>query len=147
MKGYLNDEALTARVIQDGYYDTGDIAKMDQEGYVYITGRASRFSKIGGEMVPHEGVEDAIARIRARENREIAVAGRGDSRKGERLVVFYTADDFDIPAVLDALRKEGIPNIWIPKADDFVKVDELPMLGSGKLDLVKLKQMVAGLEK
>ena len=145
MKGYLNDEALTARVIQDGYYDTGDIAKMDQDGYVYITGRASRFSKIGGEMVPHEGVEEAIARIRNRENREIAVAGRGDSRKGERLVVFYIADDFDIPAVLDALRKEGIPNIWIPKADDFVKIPELPLLGSGKLDLVKLRDMAAEL--
>ena len=145
MKGYLNDEALTARVIQDGYYDTGDIAKMDLEGYVYITGRASRFSKIGGEMVPHEGVEEAISRIRARENREIAVAGRGDSRKGERLVVFYTADDFDVPAVLEAMRSTGLPNIWIPKADDFVKIDELPLLGSGKLDLVKLRDMAAEL--
>ena len=145
MKGYLNDEDLTARVLQDGYYDTGDIAKMDLDGYVYITGRASRFSKIGGEMVPHEGVEEAIARIRARENREIAVAGRGDSRKGERLVIFYTADDFDIPAVLDAMRKEGLPNIWIPKADDFVKINELPLLGSGKLDLMTLRKMADAL--
>ena len=141
MKGYLNDEELTARVLQDGYYDTGDIAKMDLDGYVYITGRASRFSKIGGEMVPHEGVEETISRIRNREVREIAVAGRGDSRKGERLVVFYTADDFDIPAVIDAMRKEGLPNIWIPKADDFVKIDGLPLLGSGKLDLVKLRAL------
>ena len=145
MKGYLNDEDLTARVLQDGYYDTGDIAKMDLDGYVYITGRASRFSKIGGEMVPHEGVEEAITRIRARETREIAVAGRGDSRKGERLVVFYTADDFNIPEILDAMRKEGLPNIWIPKADDFVKIDELPLLGSGKLDLMRLRQMADAL--
>ncbi len=145
MKGYLNDEELTARVLQDGYYDTGDIAKMDLDGYVYITGRASRFSKIGGEMVPHEGVEEAIARIRARETREIAVAGRGDSRKGERLVVFYISDDFDIAEVIEAMRKEGLPNIWIPKADDFVKIDELPQLGSGKLDLMKLRQMADAL--
>ena len=145
MKGYLNDEDLTARVLQDGYYDTGDIAKMDLDGYVYITGRASRFSKIGGEMVPHEGVEEAIARIRAREVREIAVAGRGDSRKGERLVVFYTAEDFDIAEVIEGLRKEGIPNIWIPKADDFVKIDELPLLGSGKLDLMGLRKMADAL--
>ena len=141
MKGYLNDEQLTAQVLQDGYYDTGDIAKMDLDGYVYITGRASRFSKIGGEMVPHEGVESCISRIRNREEREIAVAGRGDSRKGERLVVFYTAEDFDIPAIIEAMRKEGLPNIWIPKSDDFVKIDALPQLGSGKLDLVKLRKM------
>ena len=145
MKGYLNDPELTAQVIQDGYYDTGDIAKMDQDGYVYITGRASRFSKIGGEMVPHEGVEEAINNLRKSEVREIAVAGRGDSRKGERLVVFYTPEDFDIPAIIEGLRQRGLPNIWIPKADDFVKIDELPLLGSGKLDLVKLRNMAENL--
>ena len=90
-------------------------------------------------------MEEAIARIRARETREIAVAGRGDSRKGERLVVFYISDDFDIAEVIEAMRKEGLPNIWIPKADDFVKIDELPQLGSGKLDLMKLRQMADAL--
>ena len=123
------------------------MAKMDQDGYIYITGRASRFSKIGGEMVPHEGVENAITKVRHAEIREVAVSGRRDRLKGERLVIFYTPEDFDIPQVIAGLREEGLPKIWIPKADDFVKVDELPMLGSGKLDLVKLKQMVAGLEK
>ena len=138
---------MTAQVIQNNYYDTGDMAKMDQDGYIYITGRASRFSKIGGEMVPHEGVENAITKVRHAEIREVAVSGRRDRLKGERLVIFYTPEDFDIPQVIAGLREEGLPKIWIPKADDFVKVDELPMLGSGKLDLVKLKQMVAGLEK
>lgn len=141
MKGYLNDPDLTARVIQNDYYDTGDIAKMDDDGYIYITGRASRFSKIGGEMVPHEGVEEAIAKIRNSEFREVAVTGRADSRKGEKLVVFYTPDDFDIPAVIAGLREANLPNLWIPKVDDFVKVSELPILGSGKMDLRKLKQM------
>jgi len=147
MKGYLNEPELTAQVIQNNYYDTGDMAKMDQDGYIYIIGRASRFSKIGGEMVPHEGVENAITKVRHSEVREVAVSGRRDRLKGERLVIFYTPEDFDIQQVIAGLREEGLPNIWIPKADDFVKVDELPMLGSGKLDLVKLKQMVAGLEK
>lgn len=141
MKGYLNDPEQTARVIQNGYYNTGDIARIDRDGYVYITGRASRFSKIGGEMVPHELVEQAIANLRGSEEREVAVAGRGDPKRGERLVVFYTPDDFDPAAVVEELRKEKLPNLWIPKTEDFVKLDRLPLLGSGKLDLAKLKKL------
>jgi acyl-[acyl-carrier-protein]-phospholipid O-acyltransferase/long-chain-fatty-acid--[acyl-carrier-protein] ligase len=147
MKGYLNDPELTAQVIQNNYYDTGDIGHMDEDGYIYITGRASRFSKIGGEMVPHEGVEDAITKFLHSEVREVAVAGRSDRLKGERLVIFYTKEDMDIPAVIAGLREAGLPNIWIPKADDFVKVDALPLLGSGKLDLLGLKKMVEKLNQ
>ena len=147
MKGYLNEPELTAQVIQNNYYDTGDIGHMDEDGYIYITGRASRFSKIGGEMVPHEGVEDAITKILHSENREIAVAGRSDRLKGERLVIFYTTENMDIAGIIAGLREAGLPNIWIPKADDFIKVDQLPLLGSGKLDLLGLKKMVQALEK
>ncbi len=141
MKGYLNDPEQTRNVLRNGYYDTGDIARIDQDGYVYITGRASRFSKIGGEMVPHELVEQMIAKIRGREEREVAVTGRGDAKRGERLVVFYTPDDLNPAAVVEAMRGEKMPNLWIPKAEDFVKIDHLPLLGSGKLDLKKLKQL------
>lgn len=145
MKGYLNAPEQTARVIQNGYYDTGDIAMLDSDGYVYITGRASRFSKIGGEMVPHEAVEDAIAKFRKSEVREVAVTGKSDSRRGEKLVVFYTPEDLEPAAVVDALR-EVLPNLWVPKADDFVRVPELPLLGSGKLDMRKLNEMAAELD-
>jgi acyl-[acyl-carrier-protein]-phospholipid O-acyltransferase/long-chain-fatty-acid--[acyl-carrier-protein] ligase len=141
MKGYLNDPELTARVIQNDYYDTGDIGHMDEDGYIYITGRASRFSKIGGEMVPHEGVEEAITQVLHSETREIAVAGRSDRLKGERLVVFHIIENIDTAAIINGLREAGLPNIWIPKADDFIKVDQLPMLGSGKLDLSALRKM------
>ncbi len=141
MKGYLNNPEQTARVIQNRYYDTGDIARIDEDGYIYITGRASRFSKIGGEMVPHETIEDAIRNFRRSEVREVAVTGRSDARKGERLVIFYTPEDLDIDAVLENLRTYNWPNIWLPKRDDFVHVDALPLLGSGKLDLRKLKSM------
>jgi acyl-[acyl-carrier-protein]-phospholipid O-acyltransferase/long-chain-fatty-acid--[acyl-carrier-protein] ligase len=79
--------------------------------------------------------------------REVAVAGRSDRLKGERLVIFYTKEDMDIPAVIAGLREAGLPNIWIPKADDFVKVDALPLLGSGKLDLLGLKKMVEKLNQ
>ena len=91
-------------------------------------------------------MEDAIAKVRKKEVREVAVTGRSDNRKGERLVVLYAAEDFDIPEVIEGLRQQGLPNIWIPKSDDFVKVDELPLLGSGKLDLLKLKAIVSELE-
>ena len=146
MKGYLNDPELTAQVIQNNYYDTGDIGHMDEDGYIYITGRASRFSKIGGEMVPHEGVEDAITRFLHSETREVAVAGRSDRHKGERLVIFHVLENIDTAAIIAGLREAGLPNIWIPKAEDFVKVDHLPLLGSGKLDLLALKEMVKALE-
>ncbi len=139
MKGYLNDEEATAKVLRDGYYDTGDIARMDEDGYVYITGRASRFSKIGGEMVPHESLEHLIGEIRNSEIREVAVAGRSDPKRGERLVIFYTPEDFDPAAVVEALRERKLPNLWIPKTEDFVKIEHLPLLGSGKLDLHRLK--------
>ena len=142
MKGYLNDPELTARVIRDGYYDTGDIARIDDDGYVYITGRASRFSKIGGEMVPHERIEQAIAALRGSEEREVAVAGRSDAKRGERLVVFYTPDDFDPAEVVEKLRAGGeLPNLWIPKPEDFRRIDRLPLLGSGKLDLRRLREL------
>lgn len=141
MRGYLNDPEQTRQVLRDGYYDTGDIARIDQDGYVYITGRASRFSKIGGEMVPHELVEQAIAGIRGSETPEVAVTGRGDARRGERLVVFYSSADLNPSEIVEALRGEKIPNLWIPKVEDFVKIDHLPLLGSGKLDLKKLKQL------
>ena len=146
MKGYLNAPELTAQVIQNNYYDTGDIAHMDNDGYVYITGRANRFSKIGGEMVPHEGVEDAITRLLHSEVREVAVAGRSDRAKGERLVIFHVIENIDIPAIINGLREAGLPNIWIPKAEDFVKVESIPTLGSGKLDLAAIRKMAKDLE-
>ena len=146
MKGYLNDPELTAKAILNNYYDTGDIGHMDEDGYIYITGRASRFSKIGGEMVPHEGVEDAITKFLHSEVREVAVAGRSDKAKGERLVIFHILENIDTAAIIAGLREAGLPNIWIPKSEDFVKVDSLPLLGSGKLDLLALKEMVKKLE-
>ena len=95
-------------------------------------------------MVPHEAIEDAIAKMRKSEIREVAVTGKSDSRRGERLVVFYTPDDLDIPAIIEKLR-EDLPNLWVPKSDDFVHVAELPLLGSGKLDIRKLNEMAANL--
>ena len=146
MKGYLNDQAQTNLVIQNGYYDTGDIAKMDSDGFIYITGRASRFSKIGGEMVPHEKIEEEIMRITKSETRDVAVTGKSDAKKGEKIIVFYTDSELDIAALTDKLKESDMPNIWIPKAGDFRHVEALPLLGSGKLDLRKLKELAEELD-
>jgi len=123
-------------------YITGDIARMDKNGFITITGRLSRFSKIAGEMVPHELVEREINAILQPDERLVAVTGVADEVRGEKLVVFYTDERLLAPEQLvRALRQRQIPNLWIPKAEDFIKVDAIPLLGSGKLDLNALNEL------
>ena len=142
MKGYLNNPEKTAEVIRDGWYITGDIGHMDRSGFITITGRFSRFSKIAGEMVPHELVEREINNILLPDRRVIAVGGASDARRGEKLLVFYCDETLVKPGELvKQLREKKIPNLWIPHADNFIKVDDLPMLGSGKLDLHRLSAL------
>ena len=143
MKGYLDDPEKTAEVMHDGqWYVTGDIARMNRNGFITITGRMSRFSKIAGEMVPHELVEREINNMLRPEDRLFAVCGGSDTRRGERLLVFYTDPERLVPSeVVKALHKLSIPNLWIPKEENFVLLDKLPVLGSGKLDLSKLAEM------
>ena len=138
MRGYLDDKEATAKVLKDGYYNTGDIASMSPDGYLTITGRLSRFSKIAGEMVPHELVEMAINEELKSEDRCIAVCGCKDPKRGEKLVVFYSTDKLDPAVMAEALKRRGMPNLWIPKPSDFVRLDSIPMLGAGKIDLQKL---------
>lgn len=142
MKGYLGEPERTAEVIRDGWYITGDIAKMNRSGFITITGRVSRFSKIGGEMVPHELVERELNEILLSDERLIAVCGGEDQKRGEKLLVFYIDPERVEPEQLvKKLRERGIPNLWIPKVENFILVDELPLLGSGKLDLARLAKL------
>ena len=142
MEGYLDDPEQTAQVMFDGFYNTGDIAKMDEHGYVTICGRLSRFSKIAGEMVPHELVECIINESCGLESRVVAVASIPDQQKGEALLVLYTPEMPGTPAsVVEQLRERSISNLWIPKATNFYPVNELPLLGSGKLDLSVLRKI------
>jgi acyl-[acyl-carrier-protein]-phospholipid O-acyltransferase/long-chain-fatty-acid--[acyl-carrier-protein] ligase len=134
MVGYLGRPELTAEVIRDGWYVTGDIARMDEDGFLTITDRLSRFSKIGGEMVPHVRIEERIHELLGAAETVCAVASAPDETKGERLVVLYVGA-LDVGALHRKLGESGLPNLWVPKQDAFFRVDGLPVLGSGKLDL------------
>jgi acyl-[acyl-carrier-protein]-phospholipid O-acyltransferase/long-chain-fatty-acid--[acyl-carrier-protein] ligase len=143
MKGYLGREDLTAEVIKDGWYTTGDVAEIDEEGYIRITGRQSRFSKIGGEMVPHIRIEETLNELIGDEEEETlkaVVTAVPDAKKGERLVVLHTALKQTPGQLRKALSERGLPNIYIPSEDSFFLVEEIPVLGTGKLDLRGLKQ-------
>lgn len=136
MHGYLSDPERTADVLKDGWYDTGDIAKVDEDGYITITGRLSRFSKIAGEMIPYGGVEDAIhAVLDCGSETKVVVTGVADAAKGERLLVLHLALDMPTTEIIQGLRANGIPNLWIPKPTAFHAIDAFPFLGTGKLDL------------
>ena len=143
MQGYLDRPDLTAKVVKDGWYCTGDIARLDHEGFITITGRESRFSKIGGEMVPHLSVEEAVnAELGAADGELLAVVTAvPDAAKGERLIVFHLPTAHDPREVVKRLGQRGLPNLWVPSADSFAEIAELPLLGSGKLDLRHLAEM------
>jgi len=144
MRGYLNQPELSQQVIRDDWYDTGDIANIDDDGFVAITDRLSRFSKIGGEMVPHIRVEDALHKALGVTERVFAVTSVPDEKKGERLIVLH-AQDVDVEKMIEALSAEGLPSLWVPKKIQYYRVESFPMLGSGKMDLKAVKKL--GLEK
>ncbi len=143
MKGYMGQPELTAKVIRDGWYITGDIAVLDDDGFIQITGRESRFSKIGGEMVPHIRVEEAIGNVLSADEDELpaVVSAVSDARKGERLVVLHTGLQKPPEQICRELGEAGLPPIWIPSPESFCQVDEIPVLGTGKLDLRQLKEL------
>lgn len=145
MRGYLGRDDLTAEVLKDGWYTTGDIAFVDDDGFLFITDRLSRFSKIGGEMVPHGKIEQALHEAAGFDVQTFAVTAVPDERKGERLVVLHTTQEKRIPGVLEKLEGMGLPPLFVPKTNQFFVVEELPLLGTGKLDLRAIKKVAGDL--
>ncbi|MCH8216371.1 MAG: AMP-binding protein [Planctomycetes bacterium] len=141
MLGYLNDPEKTAEVLQDGWYNTGDIASVDEAGFISITDRLSRFSKIGGEMVPHIRVEEICAATIEADEPVVAVTSLPHDKKGEELIVLYVKDKADPKQMHLALSQSDLPNLCKPRLDNFLAVDALPILGSGKLDVMGLKKL------
>ena len=141
MVGYLNRPEATAQVKKDGWYSTGDLGYVDADGFLKITDRLSRFSKIAGEMVPHLGLESAIMEVTGVDEQHVAVTGIPDPKHGERLCVLYT-DVGMAPVELHQKLLGGlIPKVWIPSQRDFFEVAEIPITPTGKVDLRKLKQI------
>jgi acyl-[acyl-carrier-protein]-phospholipid O-acyltransferase/long-chain-fatty-acid--[acyl-carrier-protein] ligase len=139
MQGYLGRPDRTAEVLREGWYVTGDIAAMDEDGFLTITDRLSRFSKIGGEMVPHLKIEDKLHELAAATEQTFVVTGVPDEKKGERLVVLHTMSEEKLKECIEKLSQSDLPNLWVPRANQFFRVETLPYLGSGKLDLRRVR--------
>ncbi len=139
MLGYLGQLERTAEVVMDGHCVTGDIATIDDEGFIRITDRLSRFSKIAGEMVPHLKIEEAVYTIAGEGG--CAVTGVPDEQRGERLVILYTQRDLEPDELWRRLSETELPKLWLPKRENIYRVESLPELGTGKLDLRGLKTM------
>ena len=142
MQGYLGRDDLTEKAMHDGCYITGDIGRMDADGFLFLTDRLSRFSKIGGEMVPHGAIEDHLQECAGVHDRAFAVCGVPDPRKGERLAVLTTLPESELPAILEKMSLRGLPALFLPRLNQFVHSAELPLLGTGKLDLRKVKEIL-----
>ncbi|NNE01401.1 MAG: AMP-binding protein, partial [Pirellulaceae bacterium] len=149
MKGYANRDDLTAKAIHAGWYETGDIAHVDDQGFLHITGRLSRFSKIGGEMVPHIRIEEELCKLLCEgeddEELRVCVTAIPDAKKGERLIVLHKETSKSVDELRDGLKQVGLPNLFIPSNDSFFAVEEIPMLGTGKLDLKQARERAAEL--
>ncbi|HYK39799.1 MAG TPA: acyl-[ACP]--phospholipid O-acyltransferase, partial [Candidatus Eremiobacteraceae bacterium] len=141
MQGYLNRPEKTAEVLKDGWYNTGDIATVDEDGFLRITDRLSRFSKIGGEMVPHIKIEDKLQEIAQATEQVFAVTAVPDEKKGERLIVLTTLPEDELSKTIEQFAKAELPALWKPRADNFMRIDSLPYLGTGKLDLRRLREL------
>jgi acyl-[acyl-carrier-protein]-phospholipid O-acyltransferase/long-chain-fatty-acid--[acyl-carrier-protein] ligase len=145
MRGYFNRDDLTSEVMQDGWYDTRDIVSIDEDGFLSITDRLSRFSKVGGEMVPHIRIEERLQECADSPEQVFAVTGVPDERKGERIIVLHTLDETKLAESLDCFFATELPALWKPKKDAFIRIDQIPYLGTGKVDLRRVKQLALDL--
>ncbi len=149
--GYLNNPEKTTEVFEDGWFKTGDVGRVDDEGFLHIEGRISRFSKIAGEMVPHETLEASIIEVLGLDEeteRKVAVVGVPDEKKGEAIILLscITEPDTASQACIDLRYKlldAKIPSLWCPR--DIITVSEIPILASGKLDIKGCESLVAEL--
>lgn len=143
MRGYLNKPELTESVVQDGWYNTGDVGMMDADGFFAITGRLARFSKLGGEMISHGAIEKALQEALELNSEQFAVIAIEDERKGEKLCVLHTDPKLTESAIRETLKTLEIPNLWKPNPRNWNYIEQLPLLGTGKLNYRKMKELAS----
>ena len=142
MRGYLNAEANAKFQALNGWYDTGDIAAVDADGFIQILGRLKRFAKVSGEMVSLTAVEDALAGafphygLRC----QVAVLSRPDEDKGEALIAVTNESHLQLTEIRAAIRSKGLTNLCVPREVKYVR--EIPKLGTGKVNHRELEKYV-----
>jgi acyl-[acyl-carrier-protein]-phospholipid O-acyltransferase / long-chain-fatty-acid--[acyl-carrier-protein] ligase len=140
MLGYLLASAPGKRVPpEDGWYDTGDIVDIDDEGFIRIKGRAKRFAKVGGEMISLTAVEDLLSKLWP--NHGHAIVAIPDEKKGEQLVLVTENKDAQRQEITEYARNQGLSELGLPKT--IIYVDKIPLLGTGKTDYVTTQEIVA----
>jgi len=142
MQGYFDAYDLTNNAFDSGWYKTGDMAKVDEDGYIYIVDRLARFSKIGGEMVPHLKIEQAIEKTVGAGN--VVVTSIPDAKRGEAIIALYAGDQSPL-TVYEALARQNLPNLWLPRLQHVFAVEQIPVTGTGKVDLRTAKAMAVKL--
>jgi acyl-[acyl-carrier-protein]-phospholipid O-acyltransferase / long-chain-fatty-acid--[acyl-carrier-protein] ligase len=138
MLGYLNQPDLSEAVLEDGWYNTGDVVTIDADGFITIVGRQSRFAKVGGEQVPFAAIEEALAALTGGSEDgapRSVVTAVPDKATGERLVVIHTALEQSPDELVKGLAEAGLPRLYIPAPVDFYQIDTMPLIGIGKVDL------------
>jgi acyl-[acyl-carrier-protein]-phospholipid O-acyltransferase/long-chain-fatty-acid--[acyl-carrier-protein] ligase len=142
MRGYLNPEANARFQALGGWYDTGDVARVDEDGFVSILGRLKRFAKIGGEMVSLSAVEEALAGAFPEYGTRFAVAvmTRPDEDHGERLIAVTNESKLTLTQVREAVQARGFGNLAVPR--QLKVLPDLPRLGTGKVDHRRLEAML-----
>lgn len=142
MRGYINPAANQRFKSLNGWYDTGDIVRVDEDGFVQIIGRIKRFAKISGEMVSLGAIEDVLNQSIQGKNpkTQVAVISVPDQLKGERLVIFTNDKDFSLEEAKSSLKSAGISPLAFPSEVFYVK--EIPRLGSGKINYYELKKII-----
>jgi acyl-[acyl-carrier-protein]-phospholipid O-acyltransferase/long-chain-fatty-acid--[acyl-carrier-protein] ligase len=145
--GYLKDHEKTVAAFKDGWFITGDLGRFDEDGFLFIEGRLSRFSKIGGEMVPHGTIEQRIIEAFGWDEHDgpsAVIVGVPDPSKGEAIILLTTRD-ISTEQLRTKLLDGGLPNLWVPRI--IKRVDRIPMLGTGKTDLKACRLLAIELTK
>jgi acyl-[acyl-carrier-protein]-phospholipid O-acyltransferase/long-chain-fatty-acid--[acyl-carrier-protein] ligase len=143
MRSYLNKEANEHFLAGQGWYDTGDVARIDEDGFLFIQGRMKRFAKVSGEMVSLTAVEEALAGAFPQYGMrfQVAVLARPDADRGEALIAVSNEQKLQPDEVRNAIKAKGLSNLYVPKEIKFVK--DIPKLGTGKVDHRELQKIIS----